>query len=198
MTHRLRRSIGPVIFVLPVKYAHAQKPEEDLIPILPWDATTQLFANPDHVPPQPIIVMHLGQGVVKPDVLVEMLDIWSIVQHPNGNLEIPLEVSRQLCHTSERKDLVVVRVCSHPPTYAANAMLAFVFSGNPGPAWDHKRCASREDLATKDRVATVKLVSDEWYGHWCRGRVVERIVGKQVERLIGSADDSAIERSNLL
>ena len=73
-------------------------------------------------------------------------------------------------------------------------MLAFVFARNPGPAGDHERCASWKKLATKDRVAMVELVSYEWYGHWCRGKVVERIV----ERLIGSADDSAIERSNLL
>ena len=59
-------------------------------------------------------------------------------------------------------------------------MLVFVFSGNPGPAWNHECCASRKDLATKDRVATVKLVSYEWYGHWCKGRVVERIVGVTV------------------
>ena len=77
-------------------------------------------------------------------------------------------------------------------------MLAFVFSGNPGSAWDYERCASWKKLATKDRIATVKLVSYEWYGHWCRGRVGEGIVGKQVERWIGGADDLAIERSNLL
>ena len=68
MTHCLRQSIGPVIFVLPVKHAHAQELEEDLIPILPWDATMKLFANPDHVPPKDIVVMRLGQGVVHPDV----------------------------------------------------------------------------------------------------------------------------------
>ena len=77
-------------------------------------------------------------------------------------------------------------------------MLAFIFSGNPRPAWDHERGASWKDLTTKDRIAMVELVSDEWYGHWCRGRVTERIVGKQVEQLIGSADASAIEQSNLL
>ena len=120
------------------------------------------------------------------------------MQHPNGNLEFPSKSADKLRHTLERKDLVVVWVCPHPPPSTTDAMLALVFSGNPGPAWDHERCASRKDLATKDCVATVKLVSYEWYSHWCRGRIVERIVGKQVERLIGSADDSAIERSNLL
>ena len=181
MMHRLRRGIGPVVFILPVEYAHTQKPIEDLVPILPWDATMQLFANPDHVPPQPVVVMNLGQEVVHPDVLIEVLDVRSVVQHPNGNLESPRSQQTTPPHF-RAEDLVVVRVCSHPPTYAANAMLAFVFSGNPGPAWDHERCARQEDLATKDCVATVELVSFKWYGHWCRGRVVERIVGKQVER----------------
>ena len=141
--------------------------------------------------------MYLGQEVVHPDILVEMLDIRSIVQHPNGNLESPQSQQTTPPHF-RAEDLVVVRVCSHPPTDTANAMLAFVFSGDPGPAWDYEHCASRKKLATKDRVATVKLVSFEWYGHWCRGRVVERIVGKQVERMIGSADDLASKRPNLL
>ena len=199
MTHCLCRSVGPVVFILPVKYAHAQKLEEDLIPILPWDATTQLLTNPDHVPPQDIVVMRLGQCVVNPDVLVEVLDVRSVVQHSNSNLEFPSKSADKLHRKSERKDLIVVWVCPHPPAYTTNTMLALVFLGNPGPTWDHERCASWEDLATKDRVATVKLVSYEWNGHGRRRRrVVERIVGKQVERLIGSADDSAIEQSNLL
>ena len=198
VTHCLRRSIGPVIFICPVEHAHAQKLEEDVIHILPWDATTRLFADPDHVPPQDIVAMHLGQGVVDPLVVIKAFYVWSIVQHPNGDLEFPSKSADKLCHTSERKDLVVVRVCPHPPTHMADAMLALVFPGNLQSTWNHERCAGQKDLATKDRVATVELVSYEWYCHWCRRRVVERIVGKQVEQLIGSADDSAIERSNLL
>ena len=89
VTHRLRRSVSPIVLVLPVEHAHAQELEEDLIPILPWDATTKLFADPDHVPPQDIVVVCLGQGVIHPDVLVEVLDVRSVVQHPNGNLEFP-------------------------------------------------------------------------------------------------------------
>ena len=198
VTHRLRQSIGPVVFIRPVEHAHTQKLEEDVIPVLPWDATTQLFADPDHVPPQDIVAMRLRQGVVDPLVFIKAFNVWSVVQHLNGDLEFPSKSADKLHHISERKDLVVVWVCPHPPTHTANAMLAFVFSGNLRPAWDHEHCASQKDLVTKDRVATVELVSNEWYCHWCRGRVVERIVGKQVERLIGSADDSAIKRSNLL
>ena len=89
VTHRLHRSIGPIVFVLPVEHAHAQKPVEDLVPVLPWDVMTQLFANLNHVPPQPVVVVYLGQEVVHPDVLIEVLDVRSVVQHPNGNLEFP-------------------------------------------------------------------------------------------------------------
>ena len=142
--------------------------------------------------------MRFRQGVIDPNVLVKVLNVRSIVQHPNSNLEFPSKSADKLRRKSEQKDLIVVWVCPHPPTYTADAMLALVFSGNPGPAWDHKHCASREDLATKNCVATVELVSYEWNGHGCRKRVVKRIVGKQVERWIGSADDSAIEWSNLL
>ena len=60
VTHRLRQSIGPMVFILPVEHAHTQKLEEDLIPALPWDMMAQLFADPDHVPPQDIIIMCLG------------------------------------------------------------------------------------------------------------------------------------------
>ena len=80
----------------------------------------------------------------------------------------------------------------------ANAMLSFVFLRDLCPTGCHEHCTGRKDLALQDRVATVELVSYEWNCHWCRGRVVERIVGNQVERLIGSANDSAIERPNLL
>ena len=181
-----------------LEHAYAQKLEEDIIPVLPWDTMTQLFANPNHVPPQDVIAMRLGQGVVDPNIFVEVLDVRSVVQHPNGNLEFPSKSADKLHRKSERKDLIVVRVRVQTPTDMADAVLAFVFSGNPGPAWDHEHCAGRQNLATKDRIAMVKLVTNEWDGHGCRRRVVERIVGKQVERLIGGADDSAIERSNLL
>ena len=49
--HRLRRSIGPMVFIHPVEHAHTQKLEEDVIPVLPWDSTTQLFTDLDHVSP---------------------------------------------------------------------------------------------------------------------------------------------------
>ena len=170
-----------MVFVCPVKHAHAQKLEEDIIPILPWDAMTQLFANPDHVSPQDIVAMRLGQGVVDPLVLVEVLNVRSVVQHPNGNLAFPSKSADKFHHKSEQKDLIVIWVCVQSPTNTADAMLVFVFSGNLQSTWNYKHCTGWEDLATKDRVATVKLVSYEWNCHWCRGRVVERIVGKQVE-----------------
>ena len=198
VTHRLHRSIGPVVFIGPVKHAHAQEPEEDIIPVLPWDATAQLFTDPDHVPPQDFVTMCLRQSVVDPLDFIKVLYVRSVVQHPNGNLEFPSKSADKLRHKSERKDLIVVWVCVQSPTNTADSMLAFVFSGNLRSAWNHKCCASRKDFATQDHVATVELVSDEWNGHGCRGRVVERVVGKQVEQLIGSADDSAIKWSNLL
>ena len=142
--------------------------------------------------------MRLRQGVVNPLVFIEVLNVWSIVQHPNGDLEFPSKSADKLHRKSEWKDLIVVWVCVQSPTNTADAVLAFVFLGNLQPTWNHECCTGRQNLATKNCVATVKLVTDEWDGHGCRGRVVERIVGKQVERLIGSADDSAIERSNLL
>ena len=108
--------------------------------------------------------MRLGQEVIHPDVLVEVFSVRSVVQHPNGNLEPPRSQQTTPPHF-RAEDLVVVRVCSHPPTDAANAMLAFIFSGDPGPVWDYECCASRKKLATKDCVATVKLVSYEWYCH---------------------------------
>ena len=77
-------------------------------------------------------------------------------------------------------------------------MLALVFTGNTVPALDYERCAGGQDLVPKDCVVMVELVTLEWNSHGDRGRVVERIVGKQVEQLIGSADNSAIKRSNLL
>ena len=80
----------------------------------------------------------------------------------------------------------------------AHAMLALVFTGNAVPTLDYECCAGGQDLAPKDRVTAIELVTLEWNGHGGRGRVVERIVGKQVKRLIGSADDSAIKQSNLL
>ena len=101
-----------------------------VIPVLPWDATTQLFANPDHVSPQDIITMRLGQGVIDPLVLVKVFYVRSIVQHPNGDLEFPSKSADKLHHTSEWKDLIVVWVCAHPPTDTADAMLALVFTGN--------------------------------------------------------------------
>ena len=84
-------------------------------------------------------------------------------------------------HTTERKDLVVGWVRPKPPTNTADAMLSLVLSRDLRPAGCHKRCTSREDLALQDNVAMVELVSNEWNGHWCRRKVVERIVGKQVE-----------------
>ena len=37
----------------------------------------------------PCDIMHLGQKVIHPDVLVEVFNVRSIVQHPNGNPEFP-------------------------------------------------------------------------------------------------------------
>ena len=102
---------------------------------------------------------------------------------------IPSKSVDERYHTTERKDLVVGWVCPKPPTNTADAMLSLVFSRDLCPAGCHECCAGWEVLALKDCIATVELVSYEWNCHWCKGRLVERIVGKQVERLIGSAND---------
>ena len=74
--------------------------------------------------------MCLGQGVVDPLIFIEAFHVRSVVQHPNGDLEFPSKSADKLRRTSERKDLIVVGVCVCSPTNTADAMSAFIFSGN--------------------------------------------------------------------
>ena len=86
VTYRLRRSIGPVIVPVPVEHAHTDQLEEDIILVLPWNPKAELFANPDHVPPQGVVAIGLPELISPPLLLIKALRIWSPVQHPDSNL----------------------------------------------------------------------------------------------------------------